>query len=312
MTTAQYIGLYLLKNNFCYVHGLGNLVVKKKPASYDGQQLDAPVYEVLMTPGGSIDDNLANFIATHEQTSISKASNNLREFSIQSRADLNEGKDVEIPSIGKFISVNGVISFVTDPNIQYVPPSIPALRTASRVNDIPTFKTTVTDTAKGVDRFDENDPMPPSSINWGKVIILVLILAAMLAAGIFGYRYYQAQKENTPPADTTVIAPDLIPPMATDGVVTPIDTVTQPATMSSNGFNASNYKVVLSSYSNAAAAEKRLKFLKSNGNDVEAVMVDSNKHLVLMNIVNATADTTRVKDSLRRFFNPSGDVRIYR
>src|SRR6185437_14180538 len=102
MDVAKYIGLFLLKNHFCYIHGLGNLELHKKSASYDGTALQAPSYEVVVTPAGSIDDNLANFIATNEQTSISKASNALRDFSIQARADLQAGKEVLIPHIGKF------------------------------------------------------------------------------------------------------------------------------------------------------------------------------------------------------------------
>ena len=75
MDVAKYIGLFLLKNNFVYIHGLGNLELRKRPASFNGEALQGSTYEVVMTPMGSIDDNLANFIATNEQISISKASN---------------------------------------------------------------------------------------------------------------------------------------------------------------------------------------------------------------------------------------------
>ena len=42
MDIAKYIGLYLLKNNFCYLHGLGNLEIKRRPAVYEGDSLHAP------------------------------------------------------------------------------------------------------------------------------------------------------------------------------------------------------------------------------------------------------------------------------
>ena len=67
MDIAKYIGQYLLKNSFCYIHGLGNLEISKKPAFYDGKSLQAPTYEIVLSSGGSIDDNFANFIATNEQ-----------------------------------------------------------------------------------------------------------------------------------------------------------------------------------------------------------------------------------------------------
>lgn len=135
MDVAKYIGLFLLKNNFVYIHGLGNLELRKRPGSYDGDNLQAPSYEVVMTPMGSIDDNLANFIATNEQISISKASNSLREFSQQSRADLQAGKPVIIPSIGSFVEDRGKITFIIDPTFQYAPPSLPSMRVARRQDD---------------------------------------------------------------------------------------------------------------------------------------------------------------------------------
>src|SRR5438094_932824 len=98
MDIARYIGLFLLKNKFAYVHGLGNLELTRMAASHDGQMLNAPQYDVRLTKGGSIDDTLANYIATHEATSISKAANALRDFSIAARADLAAGKEVVIPS----------------------------------------------------------------------------------------------------------------------------------------------------------------------------------------------------------------------
>src|ERR1700761_3899449 len=116
MDIAKYVGLFLLKNHFCYVHGLGNMELRKRTANYDGTALQAPSYDVVVTPGGSIDDNLANFIATIEQVSISKAANELREFSAQTKKDIADGKEVAIPGIGKFVEEKGKVKFITDAN----------------------------------------------------------------------------------------------------------------------------------------------------------------------------------------------------
>ena len=133
MDIAKYIGLYLLKNNFAYLHGLGNLQIIKKAAQYDGENLAAAQYDVQLLPSGSIDDNLANFIATAEQTSISKASNEIRTFVEQAKVELAEGKEVVIPGIGHFVQQNGINRFVTDTNMSYAPPSIPALKLSKRL-----------------------------------------------------------------------------------------------------------------------------------------------------------------------------------
>src|SRR5206468_4273535 len=110
---------------------------------------------------GSIDDNLANFIATNEQISISKAANALREFSTTSRTDLHAGKDVVIPSLGKFTEQNGKIQFITDPHLQFTPPSIPTVkttRTEEKKEEIKKPAYTQSSTRK-------------SNVNWGKVIL---------------------------------------------------------------------------------------------------------------------------------------------
>jgi len=126
MDVAKYIGLFLLKNNFVYINGLGNLELIKHPASYLDGQLIPAYFEVIIGTSGSIDDNLSNFIANNEQMSISKASNALREFSTQVKLDLEQGREVVIPAIGKLIEVNGKVQFLTDPKLQFRAPNIAA------------------------------------------------------------------------------------------------------------------------------------------------------------------------------------------
>lgn len=309
MDIAKYIGLFLLKNNFCYIHGLGNLELKKRPASYDGQALQAAQYEVALTPTGSIDDNLANFIATNEQVSISKASNSLKDFSVASRAQLQEGKDVIIPGIGKFVSVNGKISFVTDPHLQYTPPSIPALKTVKRVDEEPQFKNRVETNAA-----DHNSG---TSVNWGKIALWVVILGALATAVAFGINYmnkYNANTGTTPVADTTVAKPQSNAPVMDTVAKHAVDTTHPQATAAPAADpNAPiEYKVILKDYNTLAAAEKRVKQLTGFGNKVEVVTKDSASYFVVMPMKTPAADTTRVIDSLHRNFNPKGTVSIYR
>ena len=302
MDIAKYIGLYLLKNNFCYIHGLGNLEIRKKPATHDGQALSAPTYDVLLTPGGSIDDSLANFIATHEQTSISKAANALRDFSIATRTLLQEGKEVEIPALGKFIQTNGVVKFVPDPNLQYAPAPIPVLRTAKRVEEAPSFK--MTDN-------EESSYSSVSGMNWGKIAAVGGAVIVLCLIAFFAIRYLNNRKPAAPV--TEQLAPDttlLKPPVA----VTPVDTskpkdtvATAPAPALNNG----ETRVILGTYTTRMAAEKRLKTLTTNGNKVELMAKDSSSFFVVMPITFAPADSAKTLDSLRRMFNPKG-VSIYK
>lgn len=293
MDIAKYIGLYLLKNNFCYLHGLGNLEIKRKPAVYEGEALHAPEYEVTLTPGGSIDDALANFIATHEQTSISKAANALRDFSIATRAELAAGKEVEIPGIGKFEETNGIIRFIASQQIQHVPPPVPIIRMAKRTEEQPDF------------RRDAGEEKKSSEIAWGKIALLALLALIIVAAGVFAYRYFSNMPaDESTTQDSVRTQPVIEPSIATlpaDTLRTG-DTAVTPAPLTANG----SYTVVLNSYSTRAAAERRASFLSRNGNEVDLLAQDSSNFLVVMHMPQGTADTTRMLDSLRRFFNPKG------
>lgn len=302
MDIAKYIGLYLLKNNFCYIHGLGNLELKKKSATHEGQTLSGPQYEVELSLTGSIDDNLANFIATHEQTSISKAANALRDFSIATRAELQAGKEVEIPALGKFTEQNGVIRFMTDPNLQYTPPSIPVLRTAKRVEEAPSFK--MVDPAEGEYR--------GAGMNWSKIGLWAGVLVVIAIILIFGIRYLNS-RQSIPAPQETVTAPDtsaLTPPVATQHDTAQHDTTAATPPQAPAVAADGQTKVIIGTYTSRVAAERRVKTLTGNGNTVELIAKDSTNYLVLMPIHIQPADSARALDSLRRMFNPKG-VSIY-
>jgi len=291
MDIAKYIGLYLLKNNFCYLHGLGNLEIKRKPAAYDGEALHAPEYEVTLTPGGSIDDALANFIATHEQTSISKAANAIRDFSIAARAELAAGKEVEIPGIGKFLERNGVISFVANAQLQHVPPPIPVIRMAKRTEEQPDF------------RRNNQEENTGSEIAWGKIVILAVIAIIVIAGGVLAYRYFSNRPAEPARQDTAVVQPMAQPPVVAAPADTTLrkDSAAAPAALPDG-----DYTIVLNSYPSRSAADRRASVLARNGNQVEVSAQDSAHFLVVMHMPRSTADTARMLDSLRRFFNPKG------
>ena len=308
MDIAKYIGLYLLKNNFCYIHGLGNLELKKRPATHDGQALQGPAYEVLLSPTGSIDDNLANFIATYEQTSISKAANALRDFSMATRAALAEGKEVEMPSLGKFISQNGVVKFISDPNLQYTPPAIPILRTSKRLEEAPSF---------GIKAPSDESYTSSTNVNWGKIGLWGGIAAIVIIIAIFGIRSLNNGPASVAPAPdtaaavaTTPAAPVVTTPDTTSQIDTSV-TAQQPAAAPAAATATGGTRVVLNTYPSRAAAERRIKTLTGNGNTVELVAQDSSTYYVVMPITMQPADSTKTLDSLRRMFNPKG-VRILR
>lgn len=301
MDIAKYIGQFILKNNFCYIHGLGNLELVKRPAKHDGKMLEGPSYEVILTSGGSIDDSFANFIATNEQISISKAANALRDFSMQSRKDLAAGKEVPIDGLGTFKEDNGRVRFITNTNFSFTPAGIPVLKNSRQLED-----------QKNAVPHEPSYPPPTSanSVNWSMVIIAV-VLIVILGAGGYGFYYYKSQqKENNVPValpqKDTVIPPPA-PPVAVD--TTHKDSTAMAAAIDSNA--VSTYQLVIGEYTARDKAEKRLRQLKIIGYKVDLITKDSVNYKILETVTGRTIDSLQMIDSLQRMFGYKGVV-IYK
>lgn len=304
MDIAKYIGAYLLRNGFCYVHGLGNMKVSKISATHDGANLQAPTWDVEVTPGGSIDDNLANYIATNEQISISKAANALREFSTESRKHLAEGKEVEIPNIGKFTEVKGKIGFVTDKNFSYTPKGIPTIKNSKQLEE---------QNARPAHKPSYPPPAKADSINWSMVILVVVLVVILAGGGYFVYQYTSNKAEEQAAVETPVIdTPEVQqPPVAAtpdSAAMAAVDSAAQAPVVDST--TESKFTFVIGNYHTRERADKRVTSLTLNGNQVAVVDVDSLNHLVITDITCRYMDTTHVKDSLRRMFGFQG-VAIY-
>jgi len=305
MEIAKYIGLFLLKNHYCYIHGLGNMELKKRPATYDGSSLQAPSYEVIVTQGGSIDDNLANFIATSEQISISKAANELREYSIQTRKDIAEGKEVPIPNIGRFAEVNGKVKFITDDNFRFTPAGIPTVKNSKQLEE---------QNSKPLHKPSYPPPHKADSVNWS-MVILAVVLVLIVGGGIYGIWYYShnsnAVTEPVVPVKDTVVKA-VPPPVAPDTTMVKKDSVAAPAAPPVvDSMQVTPYKIVIGDYRTKEKAEKRVQTLTLNRNKVEMLPRDSTNFLVVTTINCRAVDTAHVKYSLKRLFGFK-DVAIIR
>lgn len=326
MEVAKYIGLFLLKNKTCYIHGLGNLELKRNPAVYDGNALLAPSYEVNVVPVGTVDESLANFIATNEQISISKASAALKDFSTQTKAQIAAGRYVTIPSIGKFAETNGKLQFITDPHLQYALPAIAIQRSpARRVDNTATKPVVQTPSPASPAMPSYTQAAAPEEetevvrLNWGRILLVGIILAATIALAVFGYRYMKGKRSAISAADTTTlqttVQPQYTPPVTADTVQTDTSLTDdgEPVATPATGVNKGplvNFRVILNVYDERPKAEKRLQRLRSYGNKVDMITEDSTTFFIVMPVSASTSDTSRILDSLQRNFNPDG-VSIY-
>lgn len=346
MDIAKYIGLYLLKNQSCYIHGLGSIEMRRKPASYDGRNLVPGVSEVVVVPVNAVDDSLSNFIATNEQISISKAGSALKDYVAAAMADIQAGKEVVIPAIGSFFEVNGKLQFATAPQLLLTPPPIPAEKSLPRrtatagmaqpggyaeQQQAPPVYTAPTPTQSQMPQQAPAYPPYPEEekkggMNWGRVILFVLILLALIAGVVYVAKNILKVGVNTPtpvqqpmtvpvPADT--ISQQVAPAIDTAGsAIDSTETMSvepmqvAPAAQPAAKGPTSNFKVIINTYDERARAEKRLSRLKSYGHKVELIAEDSSMFFILIPVSTHRADSARVIDSLRRTYNPDG-VSVY-
>lgn len=301
MDIAKYIGLFLLKNQFCYVHGLGNMELKKVRATYDGEALQAPSYEVIVTPGGSIDDNLANFIATNEQVSISKAANTLREYSTHVRKILSEGGEVHIPNIGKLVEEKGKIKFITDEHFAYTPAGIPTIKNSKQLEE---------QKVKLAHAPSYPPPAKADSVNWSMVILIVVLILVLGVGGYFIYSYLTQNKVEPAAVETPAqvipepVQEEVVP--ETDTTEAIIDTLDSTMPQMADSTTTSEYRFIIGDYPSRLRAEKRVNNLTLNGNKVELYEHDSTSFLVITPIMCRAVDTTHVKDSLKIMFGFRG------
>jgi len=284
MDIASYIGQFLLRNKYCYLHGIGSLKLNKLPKGDAGSY----VYHVQLLPGGSIDDLFANFVATSEQVSISKAANAIREYNTEIRSQLDENQNVIIPSIGYFTKLDKHIIFVTDNNFSYQPSENASLKYANNRS--------IAETKQIV---EETTFVPQKAIvNWSKII---LFIALLIVVGIAFY-FIATQSKNISATQDEPIA------NTTTEIVAPaLDTaVVQPDTLITN----TEYKFLIKTYSTLGAAVKRYQQLLSYGNKVGLQTSDSISYQLYISMPASALDTTQAKDSLRVIFNPKGTISI--
>ncbi|MFA6057090.1 MAG: hypothetical protein WC756_02740 [Taibaiella sp.] len=318
MDIAKYVGLFLLKNEYCFLPGIGSLQIEKSPSVYDKetQKMSAPVYEVKYRQvGGSIDDSFANFIANNERISIAHAANHLKDFCAHSKTDMREGKEVVIPGIGKFTGgPNDSIHFVTDAHLHIEGKAIPFFKNSTAVNlkKEEAISNIIERTTIREPKADEEIEYQAPSVNWGKVFIFIAIIAVLIGGAILLYWYLNKDKGEQNTAVPTEQTAEPVPQTAVTPAVQ--DTVTQaPATQTASSDGSLTYKVALQQYATREKAESRVARLKSYGNNtVELYAKDSANYYVVMAVTSPVADTAHVVDSLRRLFNPGGKVEMVR
>lgn len=315
MDINKYIGKFLLKNKYCSLPGLGVFDLKKEgaQANASSETISAPVYKITFTPVGSIDDTFASFIATAENVSISNASNNIKEYCKNVKEELAKSGKYDIEFLGRFSLSNNKIIFhqSDDLDMGVEPAPLAPLVEKLKAPETPANK--------------PDYSYPPARTQRDIPIVKIavpIVLVVLLAVGAyFGYDYYQKNKDVTPveatipepaPVQVDTLATTIVPDSLhrADSTNAATDTAMQAASNSAAQTTpqaASFYKVAILSFENEAGANGKATKLKKYGNDA-SVVSNNGRFFVVINA--SSNDTTKLVDSLRRFFNPRGQVFI--
>jgi len=332
MDIAKYIGLFLLKNRFCYLHGIGNLELKKKPAVYDGLLLQGSSYEVIIGSAGSIDDNLTNFIANNEQISVSKASSMLREYCADIKYDIQHGKEVVIPYIGRLAEEYGRTIFITEPILQHTPSPIATQRVNQTSGNIPAERgyekphyrdEPVYDNKnypdhepepeqREYDQYEERyDSGKREKLNWGKIIITALIVIVVITSAVFGFKLFKTQSEYQAPVKLSPVVVDSSL-LKAQGNIQADNSSSGTANTTATDDSTKLFKFSIESFNSRKLADKKAMLMRTYGHEVEVYARDSSAYMILMLVHCKPADTTRIKDSLGSLYpNGVNGVNIY-
>lgn len=148
-------------------------------------------------------------------------------------------------------------------------------------------------------------PPRETSAGGGKAAVWIIVLLLIGAAAVAVY-YFMQHREKSANTESAVVADDtLTSDTATLNSLKDTLAAAVPAVKDSNSFY-----IVVNEYNTLAAAEKRIAFLKTGGNDVTLSIKDSSSFRVRMPFMLPLADTLHVKDSLSKFFGTKAKVEL--
>jgi nucleoid DNA-binding protein len=321
MDLNKYIALYLVKNKYCSLPGLGTLQLNKQAAQRNSDNLEPPSYSISFQNVGSIDDQLPHFIGMQENISTNNASNALSVFAKEVKEEIAAGRPYILDGLGRFIGNNQKLEFhqVSDLDLGEFTQQIPTKANMDFANN------TVETNQPALEELKinhQNNPKTPLSL--GKIVVPILLIGAIGTAGYFGYNYIQNKKatdstpaitEFTDTTEQTTLVEDsilnaktqvaidtsvsTIAVKSTDSVVTtPTDPIATGPAM----------KVVIQTYTNEAEANKRVATLVKLSKAASVLKIDSSTYHVVINLPSTSNTKDKVIDSLRRFYNPGGNV----
>ncbi len=311
MDIARYIIKFLIKNKYCNLPGLGEFVlIKTAPAvkKESGEVIPAK-FDVRFSALGSIDDAFAAYVAGFENVSISNTSNYIKNYCHTAKNEIHTNGKFIIEHFGYLTLQNNQIVFVQTDELEMGNAALPLPEIDFRTKNATDKKL----------NFSYTSARTPSiklkKAGLSKILLPLILVLFLITVIFFAYRYIASNHELAKDTQELNNTTDIITPPTQDSLA---NNSILPASSDSNLQTASTaptpnaeglYRVAVFQFNNEAQANAKSKKLNSFGNRSEVVQLDGNFIVAILSS-NAQNDTTKLVDSLRKFFNPKGNAFI--
>ncbi len=200
------------------------------------------------------------------------------------------GNGVELLNIGKPFPLKGIgsITKTTQGNLVFQQ-GTPALEKIDSIN---------TDHVK--DRTAEQDAINEidfSSLPAKSSRKVILVFGVLLALALIGWLVYLVIPKNKTTNESQTVAADTVAVAQTNDSTSTSNTNPGTATAVDTAFT-----LLLERFTNKASAHKKLETLKERGHNVVLEMKDSTHYNLLLQVNRPLADTTYVRDSLKKWY----------
>jgi hypothetical protein len=292
----QAVVLYLVKHKQISLQGIGTFRIDGTvPENSDNDKpviIPAEAISFVYDPKIGEDPELVDFIVQNTKKIKPLASADLDSFLTLGRQFLNIGKPFTIQNLGTLDKLkSGVLEFKAGPLIQRVEVPKP------KIED------------DGAEKHEENlfnDYQRRPSSNNGKAVLFILavIVIAGIAWAVWEFGFKKNNEEST-----TATVDKIVPVFDSAANLKRLDSIAAALKAADTVRNAQKtsvdsitFKVVVKETTNMKVAIARLQRLKGLGRDVIMYTDDSITYKVAQPFALPLSDTTRILDSLNKFY----------
>ena len=292
MKIEQVLVHYLLKTKQLTLQGIGTFHLDA--AVPDSSDSDKPIVipdnaiSFDYNPRATEDDGLVDFIVEHTRKIKPLAASDLDSFLSLGRQFLNIGKPFNLPHIGTLEKQNsGALIFV------------PGQQVAQKMEPNRVRQDEETDTEGQQERLFGEYPNEKKSNNSGKTILTLLVILILAFAVWAVWKYAFTKKQEAPNITST----EGIVPVKDSAFKADSTTIANSQPVTPAPSDTAQFNIVVNEYHTLFSAEKRLKQLKTYNRNAIIYTSDSITYKVAEPFALPLSDTTRILDSLRRYYS---------